>query len=395
MLTLSLDFQRVREVAIEALKIIKHYDISLQKAYLKALQELNLKPNRVSYEYLYNILMNYYAIQYAFMKKRGRPARPRELVEFYESGEHLNVSLPSSILRRLSVETSYPYWLVQRLSKYLDSETLYQLLKSLNRRKVWLLCLTKAGEVLRMLANEGVEANIDVDLDYMVEVISSDKPPSRLGPVRKGLAIPVDKGSALVVEALRAQGHEVLDACAAPGVKSSLLILRGSPLVIAIDKSKSRIREAARLISKFNTKEKIMLILADSRKPPISRSFIKALLDVPCSGTGTVGDDPSIKVRLSKPNKVKMYHKIQVKLLNSVSKIADEVVYASCSLLPDEGEVVVDECDVEIEKLEIPSVTDCYQGFRCSGKAKRTMPHIHRCSAFFIALCRARTPPNT
>ncbi|MEM2213437.1 MAG: RsmB/NOP family class I SAM-dependent RNA methyltransferase [Candidatus Nezhaarchaeales archaeon] len=392
---MSLDFQRVREVAVEALKIIEHYDISLQKAYFKALQELNLKPNRASYEYIYNILMNYYTIQYAFMKKKGRPARPRELVEFYESGEHLKVSLPSSILRRLSVETSYPYWLVQRLSKYLDLETLYQLLKALNRRKVWLLCLTKAGEVLRTLANEGVEANIDVDLDYMVEVVSSDKPPSRLGPVRKGLAIPVDKGSALVVEALRAQGHEVLDACAAPGVKSSLLILRGSPLVIAIDKSKSRIREAAKLISKFNTKEKIMLILADSRKPPISRSFIKALLDVPCSGTGTVGDDPSIKVRLSKPNKVKMYHKTQVRLLNSVSKIAEEVIYASCSLLPDEGEMVVDECDVEIEKLEIPSVTDCYQGFRCSGKAKRTMPHIHHCSAFFIALCRARIPSNT
>ncbi|MDH5816165.1 MAG: RsmB/NOP family class I SAM-dependent RNA methyltransferase [Candidatus Nezhaarchaeota archaeon] len=389
--TMSLTPQHVREVAIEALKIIERYDISLQKAYFKALQELNVKPSRVSYEYLYNILMNYHAIQYAFMKKKGRPARPKELVEFYESGEHLNVPLPSSTLKRLSVETSYPYWLVQRLSKYLDLDTLYQLLKALNERKVWLLCLTKAREILKMLADEGVEARMDTDLDYMVEVVRSDKPPSRLGPVKKGLAIPVDKGSALVVEALRAQGHEVLDACAAPGVKSSLLVLRGSPLVIAIDKSKSRIREAVKLISKFNVKERILLMLADSRKPPVSRGFVKALLDVPCSGTGTVGDDPSIKLRLSKPNKVKMYHKIQVKLLKSVSKIANEVIYASCSLLPDEGEMVVDECDVEIEKLEIPSVTDCYQGFRCSGKAKRTLPHIHRCSAFFIALCRAKS----
>jgi 16S rRNA C967 or C1407 C5-methylase (RsmB/RsmF family) len=55
-----------------------------------------------------------------------------------------------------------------------------------------------------------------------------------------------------VVEALRARGVEVLDACAAPGVKSSILVLRGTPLVIAIDKSKNRIREAVKLLSKFN-----------------------------------------------------------------------------------------------------------------------------------------------
>lgn len=385
------DPQYVKEVAIKTLKMIERYDISLQKAYFKALQELNLKPNRVSYEYLYNILMNFYALQYAFMKKRGRPARPRELVEFYESGEHLNVPLPSSALRRLSIEASYPYWLVQRLSKYLDFDTLCQALKALNRRRIWLLCLVGTREVLKILVNEGVEAEVDADLDYMVEVVRSDRPPSRLGPVKKGLAIAVDKGSTLVVEALRAKGCEVLDACAAPGVKSSILVLRGSSLVIAIDKSKSRIREAAKLISKFDAKERVLLVLADSRKPPISRRFVKALLDVPCSGTGTIGDDPSIKMRLSKPNKIKMYHKIQVKLLNSVSKIADEVVYASCSLLPEEGELVVDECDVDVEKLEIPSTVDCYQGFKCSGKSRRTMPHMHRCSAFFIASCRTKS----
>lgn len=387
---MSLGPQHIKEVAVEALKIIERYDTSLQKAYSKAIQDLNLKPSRESYEFLYNLVMNYYALQYAFMKKRGRPARPRELVDFYEAGGHLDIPPPQSPLRRLSVEASYPYWLVQRLSKYLDLETLGEILKALNRRRVWLLCFTKPSEVVKALADEGVEAEVDEDLDYMVEVLKSDKPPSRLGPVRRGAAIPVDKGSALVVEALRARGVEVLDACAAPGVKSSILVLRGTPLVIAIDKSKNRIREAVKLLSKFNAQDKVLLVLGDSRRPPLSRRFVKALVDVPCSGTGTVGDDPSVKIRLSKPNKVKMYHKTQVKLLSSVSKVADEVIYASCSLLPEEGELVVDECDVEVEKLEVPSTVDCYGGFRCSGRARRTMPHLHRCSAFFIALCRAR-----
>lgn len=387
---MSPELQRVKKVAIEALKIIERYDTSLQKAYSKALQDLNLKPSRASYEFLYGLVTNYHAVQYAFMKKYGRPARPRELVEFYEAGEHLNAPPPQNPLRRLSVEASYPYWLVQRLSKYLDVETLDKLLKALNERRVWLLCLKKPSEVLKALASEGVEAKADEDLDYMVEVVKSNKPPSRLGPVKRGMAIPVDKGSALIVEALRAQGVEVLDACAAPGVKSSILVLRGSPLVIAIDKSKSRIREAVKLLSKFKAEDRVLLVLGDSRKPPVSRRFVKALVDVPCSGTGTVGDDPSVKIRLSKPNKVKMYHKIQLKLLSSISKVADEVVYASCSLLPEEGELVVDECDVDVERLEVPSTVDCYQGFKCSGKARRTMPYLHRCSAFFIALCRAK-----
>jgi len=387
---LSSELQRIKEVAVEALKIIERYDTSLQKAYSKALQDLKLKPSRASYEFLYNLVMNYYALQYTFMKKRGRPARPKELVDFYVAGEHLNVPLPQSPLRRLSVEASYPYWLVQRLSKYFDLEALGELLKALNKRMIWLLCLAKPNEVVRALADEGVEAKVDEDLDYMVEVLKSDKPPSRLGPVRRGVAVPVDKASALVVEALRAQGVEVLDACAAPGVKSSILVLRGTPLVIAIDKSKSRIREAVKLLSKFNVQDRVLLVLGDSRRPPVSRRFAKALADVPCSGTGAVGDDPSVKIRLSKPNKVKMYHKTQVKLLSSISKVADEVIYASCSLLPEEGEQVVDECDVDVEKLEAPPTVDCYRGFKCSGKARRTMPHMHRCSAFFIALCRAR-----
>jgi 16S rRNA (cytosine967-C5)-methyltransferase len=387
---LSSGLQHIKEVAVEALKIIERYDTSLQKAYSKALQDLNLKPSRASYEFLYNLVMNYYTVQYAFMKKRGRPARPRELVEFYEAGKHLDVPLPQSPLRRLSIEASYPYWLIQRLSKHLDLETLSELLKALNKRRIWLFCLTKPSEVIKALTDEGVEAKIDEDLDYMVEVVKSSKPPSRLEPVKRGVAVPVDKGSALVVEALCAQGVEVLDACAAPGVKSSILVLRGAPLVIAIDKSKSRIREAVKLLSKFNVEDRVLLVLGDSRRPPVSRRFVKAIIDVPCSGTGAVGDDPSTKIRLSKPNKVKMYHKTQVKLLSSVSKVADEVIYASCSLLPEEGELVVDECDVEVEKLEVPSTVDCYGGFRCSGRARRTMPHLHRCSAFFIALCRAK-----
>jgi len=381
---------RLRDIAVEALKIIERYDTSLQKAYFKALQDLRLKPSRKSYEYLYDLVMNYYRVQYAFMKKRGRPGRPKEIVEVYESGEYLNVPMPESPLRRISIETSFPYWLVLSLSKYLDLETLEQMLKALNRRRIWLLSLVEPEKIVEMLINEGVEAKIDSDLDYMIEVVKTDKPPSRLEPVKSGLAIPVDKGSSLVVEALRAQGHDVLDACAAPGIKSSMLILRGSTLVIAIDKSRTRIKEAAKLLSRFNVKDRVLLVLADSRKPPVAQRFLKALLDVPCSGTGTIGDDPSIKIRLSKPNKIKMYHKIQVRLLNSISKLAEEVIYASCSLLPDEGELVIEECDVDVEKLNIPSTTECYQGFKCSGKARRTMPHIHRCSAFFIALCKAK-----
>ncbi|MCS7139176.1 MAG: RsmB/NOP family class I SAM-dependent RNA methyltransferase [Candidatus Nezhaarchaeota archaeon] len=381
----------LKRIAVEALKIIERYDTSLHKAYFKALQDLGLKPSKLSYNFLYDLVMNYYKVQYAFMERRGRPGRPKEIVEMYESGVYLNVAMPKSPLKRLSVEASFPYWLVLRLSKHLSFDVLEPMLKALNQRRVWLLCLTKPEKVVERLADEGVEARVDGDLNYMVEVVKSNKPPSRLGPVRDRLAIPVDKASSLVVEALRAQGYEVLDACAAPGIKSSLLILRGSPLVIAIDKSKTRIKEAVKLLNLFGVRDKVLLVLADSRKPPIARSFAKALLDVPCSGTGTIGDDPSVKIRLSKPNKIKMYHKIQVKLLNSISRIADEILYASCSILPDEGELVVDECDIDVEKLEVSSMSDCYQGFKCSGKARRTLPHIHKCSAFFIALCRGKT----
>ncbi len=377
-------------VAAAVLGIVLRYSVSLQKAYAMALEKLRARPSKESYMLSYKLLTEYHRLQYAFQRLRHRPGRPKELVELLVTGKYLEVPLPEDPVKRVAVERSYPLWLVRRLSSYMSLDELDKMLQSLNERHVWLLCLVEPERVVEELSEEGVEARVDRDLSYMVEVLKLDKPPSRLNVVRRGAAFPLDKASALVVEALSAAGCLVLDACAAPCVKSSLLVLRGSTIVVAVDKSWRRLKEASKILRMLGAEGAVMRIHADSRMPPLRSTFRKALVDAPCTGSGTVGDDPSVKVRLSKPSKVRYYHDLQVELLKAVAELSEEVVYATCSLLPEEGEQVVEESGLEPLPLDLPSTAPCYPGFRCSGYARRTYPHMHRCSAFFIAKLRRR-----
>ncbi len=130
----------------------------------------------------------------------------------------------------------------------------------------------------------------------------------------------------------------VLDLCAAPGGKARLLA--ESSHVVAADRYRHRLRVMRRLgISGIQ-----LLALDAERKLPFSCQFGRVLVDAPCSGTGTLARNPEIKWRL-RPTDLRILSRRQERILgNALDVLAPggSLVYATCSLEPEENEDVVE-----------------------------------------------------
>jgi len=142
-------------------------------------------------------------------------------------------------------------------------------------------------------------------------------------------------------------GMRALDLCAAPGMKTSLLAdAVGSGLIVACDRSRARLHTMRRLLPSLSANLGAIRILQldASRQLPFGREFGRILVDAPCSGTGTLARNPEIKWRL-KPEDIERLSELQAAILaNALDLLATggRLVYATCSLEPEENENVVE-----------------------------------------------------
>lgn len=210
-----------------------------------------------------------------------------------------------------------------------------------------------------------------------------------------------DEASQLVA-LLVGKGSNILDCCAAPGGKTRLLAYRNpDATIVAAELHPHRARLLRRLVSAQN----VRVIVADVRELPIKASFDRVLVDVPCSGTGTLARNPEIKWRL-RPADLLEFQQRQLSILQSaMQNVAPggRLVYSTCSLEPEENQEVVEkalvadgsfdmlECRDELEKLQsagelvwkdLKSLT--------TGPYLRTIPGVHPCDGFFAAILEKR-----
>jgi 16S rRNA (cytosine967-C5)-methyltransferase len=217
---------------------------------------------------------------------------------------------------------------------------------------------------------------------------------------RSGRVAIQDEASQLVA-LLVGKGSKILDCCAAPGGKTRLLAERNaSARITAVELHPHR----ARLLRKLVPAKNVEVIQADVRELT-DGEYDRVLVDVPCSGTGTLARNPEIKWRL-KPEDLIDLHDRQLQILRSALrrlKPGGRLVYSSCSLEQEENEEVVEEaladnpsiqlieCRSELERLradgdlawtDIDSLT--------AGPYLRTIPGIHPCDGFFAAIVERR-----
>jgi 16S rRNA (cytosine967-C5)-methyltransferase len=216
--------------------------------------------------------------------------------------------------------------------------------------------------------------------------------------IHEGHAVIQDEASQLVGALVApTPGQRVLDLCAAPGIKTGQLATElGKGRLVACDLSARRLLTTVRLLRKLLPDGlHLHLVRLDATiELPFAVRFDRILVDVPCSGTGTLARNPEIKWRL-RPDDLERLGNLQMRILrNAIAALAPggRLVYSTCSLEPEENEVVVERVLherpefrlVSAEELlgELPSL---YRFFDSVGYF-RTRPDLHFMDGFFAAV---------
>lgn len=200
-----------------------------------------------------------------------------------------------------------------------------------------------------------------------------------------------DEASQLVA-LLAGRGERILDCCAAPGGKTSVLAERNpSAKIVALELYEQRAKLLRERVRAANVAVQTSDVTTFTGDP-----FDCVLADVPCSGTGTLARNPEIKWRL-KPEDLLDLQGRQVAILKAaIQQLAPggRLVYSTCSLEPEEGEQVVEQASSGVNVLDITSelsniraeiaISDAKSLIR--GPYLRTLPGVQPCDGFFAAV---------
>ena len=135
-------------------------------------------------------------------------------------------------------------------------------------------------------------------------------------------------------------GKRVADLCAAPGGKAAQLAVAGAS-VVAVDDSQPRLKLLAENLARLGLEAEI--VTADATTWDPGERFDAILLDAPCSSTGTIRRHPDIPYTKSAKD-IAPLASLQSRLLDNAAallKPGGKLVYATCSLDPEEGEAQV------------------------------------------------------
>ena len=253
------------------------------------------------------------------------------------------LQLPEENVEELALATGHPAWMVERWAEFYGMELARAICRHGQTQPALTVRIEDAAVDAELTA-AGIHADPGELLTVARTVVSGEvlsSPAYQEGRVRFQ-----DEGSQLVAElAAGAAGltaERILDACAAPGGKTLILAERHSDArIVACEASPQRLDALRKRLAPHA--EQIECRLADATQLEEESAFDLALVDVPCSGTGTLGRNPEIRHRL-RPEDLDRQAERQCGILRAALRAVRPggwVVYSTCSLEPEENERVV------------------------------------------------------
>jgi 16S rRNA (cytosine967-C5)-methyltransferase len=273
-------------------------------------------------------------------------------------------ALPESTPRAAALKHSYPDWVAETWWRDLGAEGALALMRAQNE---------PAELVVRLVRGEIEGEPTDVPGAWRVERVDA-------AALAEGRIWPQSRGSQLAGLAVGSRaGERVLDVCAAPGGKATML----PGEVVAVDVDEARARELEENVKRLGATN-VRVVVADGRALPSELTgFDRVLVDAPCSGLGVLNARPDLRWR------AEPLPELQLDLLRAAAsrvRPGGVVVYSVCTVNADEAEAVVDASGLGVDA----SLGDEWPAFRHAARPEflQTLPHVHGTSGFFVARLR-------
>ena len=207
----------------------------------------------------------------------------------------------------------------------------------------------------------------------------------------EGLIYMQDEASQLVAHVLGARaGERVLDACAAPGSKTTHVTAMAGDraLIVAGDLHEHRLRVVRESCERLGARGVRLLRLdAEASLPFADETFDRVLVDAPCTGTGTLRHNPEIRWRLT-PANINELASVQRRILLEAARVVrrgGRLVYSTCSVEREENEGVVAALLHSREDFRQVEATPAPAPLLLPSGAARTWPHRDDVDGFYVA----------
>lgn len=275
----------------------------------------------------------------------------------------------------ISIVTSHPVWMVDELLKQYDKKFVVELLNANNEKPEITIRVntlkSSEDQIIKLLSLKKIECQKG-NLQNSIKIKKMNEFGSQLFTVQ-------DEAAQLAcLKLMPKPGEYVLDACSAPGGKTTYLaeLMNNEGKIIAWDLHPHRVK----LVEESAKRLGIDIIEASvhdasEEKYLLHEKFDKVLLDVPCSGIGVIRKKPDIKWT-RQPVDIEELVEIQEKLLETCSaylKKGGRMVYSTCTVLKQENEEQVEKFLSRHDEFKLIEMKNLY-------------PHVDGTDGFFIAV---------
>jgi 16S rRNA (cytosine967-C5)-methyltransferase len=333
-----------------------------------------------------------------------------ERVENQENQENehnkiIPIKLPENPVEKLGILYSFPDWIVNVWIEQFGFSETEKLCEWMNQTPSIDLRVNQLSssveQVEAALQERGISSQRLPNLPHALRLLSSPGAIKNLPGFNEGWWTVQDSSAQLVSYLLNPQQNEVIiDACAAPGGKTTHIaeMMGDTGKIFACDRTASRLRKLQQNTQRLNLKS-IEISVGDSRDLD---NFInlkdtladKVLLDVPCSGLGTLHRHADARFRQT-PENIEELSILQRELLLNTSKFVKEngsLVYSTCTLHPAENEAVI-KSFLESNpnwQIELPDTDSPIHKYSTPEGWIKVLPHKHDMDGFFMVNLRKR-----